>query len=252
MAIKYAKMIAVTSVKGGTGKTTFAINLAAKTAKDGLKTLLVDLDLFNNAVTTSLNANCNSDIFVMCEDIDNNTFTQVEDYITVYNENISLLASPKDPRSANIVNPKTIAKMINKLKTKFDVIIFDTNNFIGEVNLITFDLMDEIIYILSNDPVDIKNMRTMVSIYKDMEKDNYKIVLYGAKDNQKDFFNTYDIKNIIKKDIDYIIPNSFYIKDIDKYVIDGHILILDSKISKEHKDTIKVFDKIIDDILNKE
>lgn len=248
MAIKKAKMIAVTSVKGGVGKTTISINLAATFAQTQ-KTLLVDLDLFNNAVNTSLNVESKSDIFIMSEDIENNRFTQVEDYITKYSDNLDLLASPKDPRTANMVSGKVIMQIINKLKTKYDVIVFDTNNFIGEVNLVTFDIVDEILYVVSNDPIDLKNMRTMSSIYQDMERDNFKILLYEAKDNQKDYFNKYDIKNIIKKEIDYTIPRTFYIKDIDRYIIDGKILVLDNKIRKNHADTLKVFDKIAKDIM---
>ncbi len=252
MAIKKAKMIAITSVKGGTGKTTVALNLAGIFSLKNQKTLIVDLDLFNNAVTASLNINPKSDIFVMTEDIQNNRFTQVEDYITKYNDSIDVLAAPKDPRTANIILSKNIQKAITKLKTKYDVIIFDTNNFIGEINLVTFDLMDQILYVVSNDPIDLKNMRTMVSIYRDMEKDNYKVILNDAKDVQKNYFNKYDIKSIIKRNIDYVIPNTFYIKSIDKYTIEGKILVLEENIRKNYKDAIKVFDSIAQEILSEE
>lgn len=252
MAIKKAHMVAITSVKGGTGKTTFALNLAGMFSLKNQRTLIVDLDLFNNAVTTSLNIEPKSDIFVLTEDIQNNKFTQVEDYVTKYNDLIDVLASSKDPRTANIISSKNVQKAITKLRTKYDVIIFDTNNFSGEINLVTFDMMDQIFYIVSNDPIDIKNMRTMVSIYRNMEKDNYKIILNDAKDIQKNYFNKYDIKNIIKKNIDYVIPGSFYIKNIDKYVIEGKILVLEEIIRKNYKDTIKIFDKIVQEILNEE
>ena len=98
---------------------------------------------------------------------------------------------------------------------------------------------------------DIKNMKTMVSILKDMERDNYFIVLNEASDVEKNCFSKYDIKNILKSSIDYVIPNSFYQKDIDEYVLDGKIMTMTKRIQTKDKKAMKVFEMLTDALLGK-
>ena len=94
-------------------------------------------------------------------------------------------------------------------------------------------------------------MKTIVSIYKDAGKDNYKIILNNSIDKSRNYFNSYDIKNIIKDNIDFVIPSNFYIKNIDKYVLDGEILTLNKKIKSYHKKAITNFENLTNNLLKK-
>lgn len=245
MAINNAKVITVTSVKGGVGKTITTLNLVGVLANKQIKTLIIDLDLYAGGIATSLNVSNETDIYKLVDDLTNNRFTYIEDYVSKYNDFIDVLPSPKDPRHASKINAKYINIILTKAKLKYDFILIDTNHFLNEINLMTFDLSDEILYIISNDSLDLKNMKTMVSIMKDMEKSNYKIILNEAKDKIKGDYNKFDIKNIIKDNVDYIIPNGFYSKNLNKHIIAGEILVL----QKSNKKYLKIFDAIIDNVI---
>ena len=97
--------------------------------------------------------------------------------------------------------------------------------------------------------MNLKNMKTMISILNDMNKTNYKIILNESNTKDKNYYNKYDIKNIINKNVNYIIPSNFYIKNIDKYIIDGKILTLKDNIYKKYKSAIKIYNLIALDIL---
>lgn len=250
MAIKAAKVFTVTSVKGGTGKTTTALNIAGTFSKMNYKTLIIDLDLYSGTIALSLNIENKKNIFTAIDDMTNNRFTFIEDYVTKFDNNIDVLCSPIDPRLASKVNIKYLSVLLQKAKMKYQIIIIDTNHILSDINLMTFDYSDRVLYVINNNPANLKNIKTMLSIYKDMEQDNYKVVLNESVDKQKNYFSDYDIKNIIKNDINYIIPDSFYLKNIDKYVLDGKILVLDKKIIKNNKKTIKIFDKMAQDLIN--
>jgi len=82
-----------------------------------------------------------------------------------------------------------------------------------------------------------------------MGKDNYKIILNESVDKLNDYFSKYDIKNVIKEKIDFVIPSSFYIKNLNKYVLDGTILLESNVVKRTHKKAVKVFDTIVSSLL---
>ena len=211
------------------------------------KVLIIDMDLFSGDIETLLNKESKKDIYILFEDILNNNFYDVESYITNYDDNIDFIAAPKDPRYASKVNGNFLNLLISRVGTKYDVILIDTNHFLNEVNLVTFDNSNEIVYLMNNNCTNLKNMRTMISILSDMHMENYKIVLYEARDKKKSALKKFDIKSMIKDNINYIIDQNFYIRDIDKFIIDDKML---SVLTKYIKNTnSKLFDKIARDLI---
>lgn len=251
MAIQEAKLITIASVKGGTGKTTTALNLAGTYSLMEKKVLILDFDLFSGGIALALNVEIEKDIYKLAYDMSVNEYKNINDYILKYNEFIDIIPAPKDPRYASKIEKKYISSIIKKVKPKYDVIIVDTNHYLDATNLILFDKSDTILYILNNNPIDIKNLKSMITIHKDMERENYLVVLNESNTKLNDMFNNYDIKNIIKNNIDYVIPRTFYNKNINRYVLNGKIMILEKGIRTFNKKTINVFNKMAIDLLER-
>ena len=245
-----AKIITIFSCKGGVGKTTTLINLAGIYSLMDKKVLIMDLDLNSGGIATSLNVDVNKTIYNVVDDMGNNRFDGIENYVSKYNDKIDVLAAPKDPRDALKVDSKYIDLIIMSAMYKYDVILIDTSHNISPISLIALDKSDNTLFMVTNDLVDLKNARSMVAIFKDTEKENYKVVFNSSKDTGKDYFSLFDVKNIIKHNIDYTIDRSFYIKDIDKYVIDGKILTLDKKIRLSKKGDIMKLTKLASALLD--
>ena len=249
MALNKAKVFTITSVKGGVGKTTTVLNLAGIYSRLEKRVLIIDLDLYSGDVASLLNINYNNDIYNLYEDMSNNKFTNLDDYVTSYNEQIKVLPAPKDPRFARKISSKILNLILYKASMKFDVILIDTNHILTDINLFALDFSDQILYLINNDSMNLKNMKTIVSILNDMNKSNYKIILNESNDRDKNYYNKYDIKNIVNKSVNYIVPSNFYIKNIDKYIIEGNILTLNENIYKKYKEAMKIYNLIALDIL---
>ncbi|MBR3161703.1 MAG: tyrosine-protein kinase family protein [Bacilli bacterium] len=235
---KKGKIISIASVKGGVGKTTMTTNLAGIYHLMGKKVLIIDADFYSGGISTWLDIKNKKDIYMMADSIANNRYTSIKDYVTSYNKNIDVLASPRDPRSALKIESKFLPIIFEFAKREYDIILIDTNHIMNEVNLNVLDNSYMSLFIITNDLIDLKNMKNIVSIFKDTDKKNYLVCLNNSRDTGRDYLSLFDIRNIIKCNIDYTISNSFYIKNIDKYVLDGEILTLNRKINRFHSGSI--------------
>ena len=229
------KIITVTSTKGGVGKTITTLNLAGTYANLGYSVLVVDLDLYGGAVATYLNSKNDKTIYTLVEDLTNNRYEKIEDYIYKHNDSISIIAAPKDPRMANKIDSKYIPLIFRNVVYKYDVILVDTSHVLNEINIVTLDNSDSIVYMFTNDTFDLKNTKSFISIMKDVGYKNYITVLNESIMPGKNFYSMYDIRNVIKNNVDYTISKSMHIRNIDKYILDGEILIFNKKLSFSDK-----------------
>lgn len=244
------KIITISSVKGGVGKTTMTLNLAGIYCELNKRVLIIDLDLYSGGIAASLNVKNKKDIYTMIDSMANNRFTELKKYVTTYNKNIDVLACPKDPRMGAKVSGRYIPVIFDLAKKEYDVVLVDTYHILDEINLTALDYSYMTLFIITNDIVDLKNMKSLISIFKDTDKKNYLILLNNSSDIGKDYLSLYDIRTIIKNNIDYTLSKNYYIKNIDKYTISGEILTLNNSINLFHSKDINNMKKMALDLID--
>jgi len=244
------KIITISSVKGGVGKTTMTLNLAGIYCELNKRVLIIDLDLYSGGIAASLNVKNKKDIYTMIDSMANNRFTELKKYVTTYNKNIDVLACPKDPRMGAKVSGRYIPVIFDLAKKEYDVVLVDTYHILDEINLTALDYSYMTLFIITNDIVDLKNMKSLISVFKDTDKKNYLILLNNSRDIGKDYLSLYDIRTIIKNNIDYTLSKNYYIKNIDKYTISGEILTLNNSINLFHSKDINNMKKMALDLID--
>ena len=245
------KSMCIFSAKGGVGKTITTINLAGIYEHLEKKVLLVDLDLSSGGISMALNRPFEKTLFNFVDDYNNNRYKDFKDYVTKYDEYIDILSCPKDPRQTNKIDSKYIDILIDKAESNYDIVLIDTTHILNEINIVTLDKVDFILFVLSNDPLDLKNMKSLMSIFKDTGINNYKILLNNSRDPYKDYFSIFDIKNIIKANIDYTLSSNFFIKNMDSYIMNGEIITLQNKMPTTFNKDYETFMTIALDTLQK-
>ena len=252
MANRNGKVISISSAKGGVGKTTMVTNLAGIYYLMKKKVLIIDADFYSGGISAWLDIRNKKDIFMMIDSFSNNRYSNIKDYVVEYNNGIDVLACPKDPRCALKIDSKYIPMIFEFAKREYDVILVDTNHIMNEVNLMILDNVYKSLFIVTNDLIDLKNTKSLISIFKETDKSNYLLVLNCSRDTGRDYFSLFDIRNIIKNNIDYTISNSFYIKNIDKYILNGEILTLNRNINRFHGKDINKLKSIAETLIKED
>ncbi len=239
------KIVSVTSSKGGVGKSILTLNLAYVYGKLGKKVLVIDLDLYNGAIATYVNSSEAKTIFNLIEDLSFNRYDDLNKYLFSYNDMIDIIAAPIDPREASKIDSKYIPWILDNVSYKYDVILLDTCSILNEINITCLDSSNSILYVLTNDLFDLKNSKSFFSIISDTGFDNVYTVLNEACCLGKNYFSYYDIRNIIKRNIDFTISKFSNVRNIDRYLVEGKILLENKNLSFPKKDIA-----VLNDIAN--
>jgi MinD-like ATPase involved in chromosome partitioning or flagellar assembly len=146
VTMELGEVIAVFSVKGGVGKTTVAVNLAAGLAQQGVKPLLVDANLYFGDVPVLLDVSPRRSILDFCDvrELDLLTLNSV---VTEHESGVSVLSSPPDFTTVETLNTETLVSAISLYRELYDYVVVDTRTSFDEATLQILDVADRILLV---------------------------------------------------------------------------------------------------------
>ncbi len=237
------------SAKGGTGKTTNLLNLAGIISQLEKSVLVIDFDLYTGSVAKYLNKTFDRSVIDLNDDLENNRYNKISDYVTKYNENIDILCAPIDPRQANRFNVRYVKDVINMSCLEYDVVLIDTNNSLDAINLSILENVEKILFITTNDIIDLSNIKSLITIFNKVGLVNYRVLLNNSRDPFKSLLDIFEIKKILGCNVDYELSSEMFLKNVDKYVMEGKIISLDKSFSSVMAKDYLTFVSLATDIL---
>ncbi len=229
-----SKVASVFSGKGGVGKTTFILNLAGALSNLKKKVLIIDADLYNGGIAVSLNKETKKTIYNYSQEYKKEKFPDLNDYIVKYNEYIDFIAAPTSIEEAISITFDILESIINSANLLYDVVLIDTNHVFNSFNDLLLKKMNQILYIVTNDTLDLKNSRNNLD-YIRKYSNNINVILNYSINFNREYYILYDIKNILQCNIDYTISHKFYMENIDVLTLKGEIITLNTQKLYDYK-----------------
>src|SRR6478735_6360807 len=205
--VQAGRVITVFSPKGGTGKTVTASNLAAALAKQGRKTLLLDLDLqFGDAaIVTGLEPDKTIyDLVVAPGELD---IEKLAGYTAKHPCGLDILPAPLRPEDAELVTESKITRLIEVARECYETIVVDTSPFFHGPMLATLDRTDELLVLCGLDVPTLKNVRLALQTLEllSFPKGRIRFVLNRA--NTKVGLSKREVESALKVTIDTEVPS---------------------------------------------
>ncbi len=195
---KRAKIIAITSGKGGVGKTNFSVNMAILLAKRGKKVALVDLDFGLANVDILLNVTAPYSL----EHLFNGT-KKIDDIAVDAPGGFKIIPGGSGLSNLTEINEQQrrfFLENFKKLAADNDYVLFDTAAGIAP-NVIQFVLAaDEVIVITTDEPTAITDAYAMIKVLSQKKRDvHLNFVLNMVKSREKAKITFKRIKNVVKQ-----------------------------------------------------
>ncbi|MGC9350919.1 MAG: ParA family protein [Sulfurovum sp.] len=146
-----SEVISIANQKGGVGKTTTAVNLAASLAQKGKKVLLIDIDPQSNATTSLGFSRGDYEFNVYHVLIGSKKFSEVIlkteiKKLHIVPSNIGLVGIEKEFYSARKKNRELILKeKIREIADRYDYIIIDSPPALGPITINALSASDSVI-----------------------------------------------------------------------------------------------------------
>ena len=154
------KVVTVFSPKGGSGKTALATNLAATTARSGVETLLVDLDLQfgDSALTLSVSPRATiADLAASAGAID---VEKLKAFVSTDDESgLAVLPAPQRPEEADVVGQAELSAVLESARQAYGAVVIDTGPLFDGAVLAALDQTDELLLVCNPEVTSLKNVR---------------------------------------------------------------------------------------------
>ncbi len=180
---KTTEIIAITSGKGGVGKTTLAINMALALRQMGKKVLIIDADLHLGNVDLNLGVRTDNTIAdVIRKNLPLNK--------VIINTPYKVDLLPASSASLDLIESEEevlqkLAEKFKRFENSYDYIIVDTGAGIA-MNVLTFLLgADKIFVVITPDPASITDAYAVIKVVKSVNK-KIPIFLVGNMVNHVD------------------------------------------------------------------
>jgi Flp pilus assembly CpaE family ATPase len=202
------KVVMVFSPKGGSGKTALATNLAATTARSGVDTVLLDLDLQfgDSALTLSVSSRATiADLAASPGNIDVeklNAFVSTDDQT-----GLAVLPAPQRPEEADVVGQAELSAVLESARHAYGAVVIDTGPLFDRAVLAALDQTDELLLVCNPEVTSLKNVRIALETIDRLGFDRDRVSLVANRIGAAGGIGRSEIEEALDTEVAYELPD---------------------------------------------
>ncbi len=203
---KLSRVIMVSSTKGGTGKTSIAVNLAAQLAEMRLRTLLIDLDVQFGDVGIALGLDRPEktlrDLTAVADVLD---AEKLRGYVVRQGE-LHILPAPLRPEEGENIDAARIAGVFQTARGLYDAIVVDTAPLFDGPMLTALDRSDQLLLISTPDVPSMKNIRLALQTLDLLGFPTERVALVANRTGMAGGVSVAEMSETIGRDVRFTLP----------------------------------------------
>ena len=204
---KASRVIMVSSTKGGTGKTSIAVNLAVGLAQTHLRTLLIDLDVQFGDVGIVLGldrpAKTLHDLTAGGDALD---AEKLRGYAIKHGSGLHILPAPLRPEEGEAIDSSRISGILQTARGMYDAIVVDTAPLFDGPMLTALDRSDQLLLISTPDVPSMKNIRLALQTLELLGFPTERIALVANRSGMDGGASSVEMSDTIGREIQFVLP----------------------------------------------
>ncbi len=201
---KEPKVIAFYGARGGSGKTTLAVNLAVLLSKSGRRTALVDLSLCYGDADLALNLKVKDTIAELVQEKNDFNIDDIKSFTVQHSSGLTVLCSPISPKYAEYVTHRHVESIISVMRPYYDFVIIDLPSDLGDCTLSAIESADDIMLVVKRDIPNLRAAKSIMDILRSLQQQTKVSLVINA--DQKSVLTNNDFENVLELPVAFSIP----------------------------------------------